>query len=82
MTMENNCAYLAIEANYQTDITKFRIIYLSNSLMSIYVLKIFLLILRFLLPVPSLHFFCLVWLGLCLFFSPQSSFIPLARTYS
>lgn len=70
MTMENNCAYLAIEANYQTDITKFRIIYLSNSLMSIYVLKIFLLILRFLLLVPSLHFFCLVWLGLWFFFFP------------
>lgn len=77
--MENNCAYLVTEANYQTVVTNFRIIYISNLLMCVKVLIHFLLILRFLLLVPSLHS---LWSGWFFFFLPQSSFVPLARICS
>lgn len=71
--MENNCMF-GTEANFQTVITNFRILYISSSPICMKVVILFLLILNFLFLVSSLHS-----LWPCSLFPPRVLLSPYPR---
>lgn len=79
--MENNCIF-GTEANYQTVITNFRILYISSSPICTKVVILFLLILRFLFLVSSLHSLWPCFFPRSKYFYPPSQDLLLSILFS